>query len=203
LLVLADELPQLLGQGEADLNVGDRPACPTPFGQPGVGVVAVACRTTASAAGVVDIGLLPAVGTRSQVPTSGFGPAVDQIGHRPPMPGPPLRPKAVQVVAAIAPQEIRPLWHDRPPAGSEVGHEGVDGGMHEVQGRRREMGVAGRGPWALVAQQFLHAPPRHPAFQPIGRRGVPQRLDGGIVGDATRAPPRVEGLVEGGGGHGG
>ena len=64
-LVLADELPQLLGQGEDDMNVGDRQAFLTPFCQPGFGFVAVAFRTTSMAAGVVDIvGLLPAVVTR-------------------------------------------------------------------------------------------------------------------------------------------
>jgi hypothetical protein len=118
------------------------------------------------------------------------------------MTGQQLLPKAVQVVAAIAPQDIRHLWHDRTPECSEVGHEGVDGGMHDIQGRRREMGVAGRGPWALVAQPCLHDSPRHPAFQQMGRIGVPQRMDGGICGDATLAHHRFEGLLAGGGGQG-
>ena len=69
LLVLADELPPLLGQGEDDRNVGDRQALLTPFCQPGFGFVAVAFRTTSMAAGVVDRGLLPAVVTLSEVPT--------------------------------------------------------------------------------------------------------------------------------------
>jgi hypothetical protein len=69
LLVLADELPQFRGQGEDDMTGGDRQECLTPFGQPGVGFVAVAFRTTSMATGVVDIVLLPAVVTRSQVPT--------------------------------------------------------------------------------------------------------------------------------------
>jgi len=77
LLVWADERPQLLGPGEDDMNGGDRQAFLTPFCQPGVGCVAVAFRTTSMAAGVVDLGLLPAGVTRSQVPTAGFGPAVD------------------------------------------------------------------------------------------------------------------------------
>jgi hypothetical protein len=55
------------------------------------------------AAGMVAIGLLPAVVTRSQVPTEGFAPAVDPIGHRPPLTGQLRLPNAVQVVAAIAP----------------------------------------------------------------------------------------------------
>ena len=36
-------------------------------------------------------------------------------------------------------------------------------------GLGREMGVAGRGPGALVAQQFLDDSQRHPACQPMGR----------------------------------
>jgi hypothetical protein len=64
------------------------------------------------------------------------------------------------------------------------------------------MGVAGRGPGALVAQQFLNDSQRHPAFQQMGRIGVPQRMDGGIFGDATLAHHRFEGLLEGGGGQG-
>jgi hypothetical protein len=166
LLVLADERPPLLGQGADDMTGGDRQECLPPCCQPGFGVVAVACRTTAMAAGVVDIGRLPAVVTRSQVPTEGFGPAVDQIGQRPPMTGPPRRPNAVQVVAAIAPQDIRHLWHDRTPEGSEVGHAGVDGGMHNIQGRRREMGVAGRGTLGSggpAVPEGLAATPRVPA----------------------------------------
>jgi hypothetical protein len=92
------------------------------------------------AAGVGDRVRLPAVVTRSQGPTEGFAPAVDPIGHRRPLTGPPRLPNAVQVVAAIAPQEIRHRWHDRTPEGSAVGHEGGAGGMHEIQGRRRERG---------------------------------------------------------------
>jgi hypothetical protein len=103
LLVLADALPQLLGQGADDLTGGDPQAFLTPCCQPGFGCVAVAFRTTSMAAGMVAIGLLPAVVTRSQVATEGFAPAVDPIGHRPPLTGQPRLPNAVQVVAALAP----------------------------------------------------------------------------------------------------
>jgi hypothetical protein len=58
------------------------------------------------------------------------------------------------------------------------------------------------GPGALVAQQCLHDAPRHPAFRQRGRLGVPLRMDGGLVGDATLAHHRCEGLLEGGGGQG-
>jgi hypothetical protein len=68
-LVLADELPPRRGPGADDVNGGDRPEFLTPCCQPGCGVVAVAFRTTSMAAGVGDIGLLPAGVTRSQVPT--------------------------------------------------------------------------------------------------------------------------------------
>jgi hypothetical protein len=64
------------------------------------------------------------------------------------------------------------------------------------------MGVAGRGPGALVAKPFLHDAPRHPAFQQRGRLGVPQRMDGSIFGEAALAHHRCDGRLEGGGGQG-
>jgi len=202
-LGLADELPPLLGPGEDDRQGGDRQAFRTPCCPPGCGFGAVAWRTPSLAAGVGALGRLPAVVTRDQGPTEGVGPAVDPIGHRPPMPGPPRRPNAVPVVAASAPPDRRHLWHDRTPEGSAVGHEGGEGGMHARPGRRCEMGVAGRGPGALVAQPCLHDAPRPPACQQRGRLGVPPRRAGGLCGDATRAHPRCAGLVAGGGGPGG
>src|SRR6266511_5820758 len=41
---------------------------------------------------------------------------------------------------------------------SEIGNEGGDGGVDDVQGRWRQMGVARGGTGALVAQQFLNDP---------------------------------------------
>src|ERR671922_2967957 len=60
------------------------------------------------------------------------------------------------------------------------------------------MGVAGGGPWALVAEPFLNDPQRHAPFQQMGGVGVPQRMDGGILGNATLAYYQLEGLLKGG-----
>jgi hypothetical protein len=53
------------------------------------------------------------------------------------------------------------------------------------------------GPRALVAQQFLNDPQRHPPFQEVSGIGVPQRMDGGIFGNPTLAHHHVARLLEG------
>jgi hypothetical protein len=57
----ADELPQLLGKGQDDVNVGDREQFPAPVCQPGFGVETMTLGAAAVAAGVVDIVLLTTV----------------------------------------------------------------------------------------------------------------------------------------------
>ena len=199
-LVAADELPQFWGQGQDDRKGGTRQAFLPPLFQPHLGVMAVALGATPVTAGVVAIGLLPAGVTLSQVPAEGFGPAVHKSLHGPPMAGQQVLPKPVEVLAPRALQDVRHLRHHPTPGRAAIGHEGGDGGVHDVQGRGRQRGVAGGGTQALGAEPRLHDPQRHPAFQQRGGRGVAQRLDGGLVGDAALAHHRFARLVEGGGG---
>jgi hypothetical protein len=67
-LVSADQRPQLSGQGEDDMKVGDRQEFLTPLFQPGFGLAAVALGTTPVAAGVVDVVFLATVIALEQLP---------------------------------------------------------------------------------------------------------------------------------------
>ena len=60
-LVGAYKRPQLLGQGQDDMNVGNRQEILTPFCQPGFGVEVMTRGATAVAAGVVDVVCLTTV----------------------------------------------------------------------------------------------------------------------------------------------
>ena len=78
------------------------------------------------------------------------------------------------------PGQHRPRAERRPPPRAcpcppraESSQESAEGGRHDGQGRGRQRGGAGGRPRALVTEQFLHAPPRAPPFQPRGRRRVP------------------------------
>jgi hypothetical protein len=152
----------------------------------------------AVAAGVVDIVFLTTVLAWPQLPAQDLGPARAEIREGPAMAGRQILLKPVQVLAALPPQDLRHRQHARAPERLESGHEGGAGGVPHVQGRGRQMGVARGGPWALVAEQFLDDSPRHAPFQQMGRIGVPQRRDGGILGHATLAYHELEGLLKGG-----
>ena len=132
------------------------------------------------------------------MPAEGLGPAVEQIVHGATMAGQEVLPTPLQVLTPIAPEDVGHLWHGRAPARSEIGHKGRDRGVHDVPGRGRQRRVAGGGPRAPVAQQFLNDPPRHAALQQMGGVGMPERVAGGIFRDAVLAHHELEGLLEGG-----
>jgi hypothetical protein len=136
-LVSTYKVPQLLGQGQDDMKVGDRQEFLPSLFHPRLGVLVVAFRATAVPAGVIDVVLLTAMVTLQQLPAQGFGPAVNNIVHGPPVTGQQVLPNPVEVLSSIAPQDIRHLWHGRAPGCLEVGHEGIDGGVHDIQDRRR------------------------------------------------------------------
>jgi hypothetical protein len=102
--------------------------------------------------------LMPTLVARPQVSASGLGPTVDTIVHGATMAGQETRTEPFPIVWSIAPEDVCHLWHRRAPTRSAIGHEGIDGGVHDVQGRGRQMRVSGRGTRALVAQQFLNDP---------------------------------------------
>ncbi len=157
-LVAADQLPQLLGQGEDDVKIGDREPFPAPVCQPSVGVKAM---TLGGSCGCGRSGRHRVPDHRARLAAAvrqRLGPAGEESLHGPAMAGQQVLPKPVQVFAAVPPQDVRHLWHDRAPAPLEISHEGGDGGVHHVQGRGRQRRVAGGGPGALVAQQFLNDP---------------------------------------------
>jgi hypothetical protein len=64
------------------------------------------------------------------------------------------------------------------------------------------MRVACRGPGALGPGERSDDAPRHAPFQPRGGIGVPPGMEGGLLGPATLAHHRFEGLLERGGGQG-
>jgi hypothetical protein len=102
-----DNLPQLMGRGEGRVKVGDREELLTPFFQPGLGIRAMALRTTAVAAGMVDIMLLAAVITLEQVPSQDLRATVENILYRSPMAGEQILPEPGQVGTAITPKDLR------------------------------------------------------------------------------------------------
>lgn len=122
----------------------------------------VALGTTPIAAGVLGIVLLPAVITRPQMATQDLGPAVNHIIHRTAMTGQEIRAKPLLISGTIVPEDVRHLWHARAPKRLEVGHEGMDGSLHDVEGFGRQMRVARGGTGTLVAKQFLAHAQRHP-----------------------------------------
>ena len=113
LWVTPDEVPQLVGPGEDDVNVGDRQQFLPPLLQPCRGILAVAFWATAVATGVVDIRLLATVITLQQVPAQGFRATVANSLDRPPMAGEQILPAPLQVRTAITPKDSCSLWHGR------------------------------------------------------------------------------------------
>jgi hypothetical protein len=110
---------------------------------------------TAVAAGMVGIVLPTAVITLQQMSAQGLGPAVDQIIHRAAMARQESRAKPLLIGGTIVPEDVRHLWHARTPEQLEIGHEGVDGGVHNVEGFEREMGVARGGTRAFMTEDLL------------------------------------------------
>jgi hypothetical protein len=98
---------------------------------------------------------LPAGITRPQLSAQGLRPAVDNVIHRAAMAGQEIRAAPLLIGGTIVPEDVRHLWHARAPAWLEVGHEGIDGGVHHVEGLARQMRVARGGPGALVAKKLL------------------------------------------------
>jgi hypothetical protein len=158
----------------------------------------VALGATLVAAGVVGIVLLTAVITRPQISAQGLGPAVDNLIHSAAMAGQEIRAKPLLIGGTIVPEDVRHLWHARTPERLEIGHEGVDGGLHDVKGFGRQMRVARGGTGTLVAKEFLDDAPRHAPLSARGGIGGPERVNRGIFGEATLAYHELNGLLEDG-----
>jgi hypothetical protein len=90
-----------------------------------------------------------------QLPAQSLGPALENILHRPAMAGQQVLSKPMQVVAPTELQDVRHIWHAHAPTCLEVCHQGVDGGMHDVEGFVREMGVAHGSTGAFVPEELL------------------------------------------------
>jgi hypothetical protein len=114
-LVAADQRPQLVGPGQDHMTGGDRESCRAPVCQPGFGVEALTRGAAAVAAGVVDIVFLTPGLAWHQRPAQGLGPAVDQIIQSAAMAGPESRANPLLLGEPIAPEDVRHLWHARPP----------------------------------------------------------------------------------------
>jgi hypothetical protein len=154
-LVAADEFVELLGQSQDHMKVGHGQQFLPPLCQPHLGVMTVALGATPVTAGVVGIVRLTAVITLQQMSAQGLCPAVANIIHSAAMAGQEIRAKPLLIGGTIVPEDVRHLWHARAPERLEVGHEGVDGGVHDVDGFGRQMRVARGGTGTLVAKEFL------------------------------------------------
>jgi hypothetical protein len=159
--VAADAFVELWGQGQDDMKVGHWQQFLPPRCQPHRGVMLVALGTTPVAAGVVGIVRLTAVITLPQMATPGRGPAGDNGIHSTAMTGQELRAKPLLIGGTIVPEDVCHLWQARAPKRLEVGHEGVDGGLHDVAGFGRQMRVARGGTGTLVAKECLDDAQRH------------------------------------------
>jgi hypothetical protein len=197
-----DDLSPLLGHGEDHVTGGARQEVLPPLFQPCLSVLAVACGATAVAAGMGDVVLLTTMLAWPQLSAQGLSPAPEHIIHGSAMAGQEVLAKPLPIVRTIAPQDVRHLWHAHAPARVEIGHEGGDGGVHDIQSRGCQMGVAGGGPRALVAKACLNDAPRHSPLSQRGGVGMAPRVDGGVCSDPTLAHHRFERLLAGGGGQG-
>jgi len=173
LLMTPDARAHLLGHGEDHVNGGDRQEFLTPLFQPGFSLEAMTRGATPVTAGVVDVVVLTTVIALQQLPAPGLGAAVATSVHGAAMAGQEGLAAPVPLVRTIASQDVRHLWHAQAPSRLEIGHEGGEGGVHDIQGRGGEMGRAGGGTRTLVAEQFLNDAQWHPPFQQLGRIGVP------------------------------
>jgi hypothetical protein len=196
-----EALPPRLGHGEDHVTGGDRQArlpsrCP-----PGVGVAAMPRGATAVAAAVVDVVVLATAIALSQLPPHRCGPAGAESRDGPALAGQQVLPHPVHVLGPIAPEDVRHLSHADAPAGSAIRHAGGEGRGPPLPERRRQRRGARGGPGAVGAAAVLDAPERHAPCPPLGGSGGPPRLEGGLLGKAALAHPRVAGLVAGGGGH--
>jgi hypothetical protein len=121
----------------------------------------VALGTTPVAAGVVGRVLLTAVIALQQMSAQGLCPAVDNSIQSAAMTGQEIRAKPLLIGRTIGAEDLRHLWHARAPAQLEVGHEGVAGGVHDVEGFGRQVRVARGGTRTLGAKEFLDDAQRH------------------------------------------
>jgi hypothetical protein len=191
----ADEFVELLGQGQDHMKVGHGQQFLPALCQPHLGVRMVALGTTPVAAGVVGIVLLTAVITGQQMAAQGLGPAVENVIHRTAMTGQEIRAEPLLRGGTIGPEDVGHLWHARAPEWLEVGHEGVDGGVYNVEGVGRQMRAARGGPGTLVAKQLLDDAQRHAALEEMGGIGVPKRVNRGIFAEATPADHALKALL--------
>ena len=109
----SDHLPQLMGPGEDHVKGGDWEELLTPFFPPGLGLRAMALRTTAMAAGLVDIMLLATAITRQQVPSQDLRATVENLLYCSPMAGEQILPEPGLVGTAITPKDLRSCRHVR------------------------------------------------------------------------------------------
>jgi hypothetical protein len=142
--------------------------------------------------------LLTAVITRQQMSAQGLCPAVDHIIHSAAMAGQEIRATPLLIGRTRVWEDVHHLRHARAPAPLEVGHEGVDGGVHDVEGFGRQMRVARGGTGTLVAQECWDDAPRHTPLSEMRGIGVPQRVHRGVCGEATLAHHELESLLESG-----
>jgi hypothetical protein len=198
----ADAHPPRLGSGADDRTGGDRQKCQPPRCSPGVGVEAMTLGATAVAAGVVHVRVRTTMIAWQPRPTEGRRPAPEQSIHGAAMAGQEVLAEPVPRVRAVAPEDVRHRWPACAPAQCEIGHEGREGGRHDVEGVGRPRRVARGGTQVLVAEPRVHDPPRPPAFQPRGGIGVPPGRQGGSLGEAALPPGCVHGLVASGRGQG-
>jgi hypothetical protein len=159
LLMTPDDLAQLLGHGEDHVKVGDRQELLTPLLQPGFRLEAMTRGATAVPAGVVDVVFLPAVIARPQVSAYGLGATVDEVIHGAAVAGQKVLANSRPIVRTVAPEDVRHRWHAAAPTRLEIGHQGLEGGMHDVAGFERAMGVARGGTRALMTEELLDDAP--------------------------------------------
>ena len=112
-LVPAQRLAKRLWNGEHHVEVVHRQQLAGAVGEPSGGLVAVAGRAGAAAAGMVDELEMPAVVACLQMPAHGGGTAVDDIAERPPMPGRHRFPEARQILVHVPREDVADPRHGR------------------------------------------------------------------------------------------
>jgi hypothetical protein len=110
-----------------------------------VGLMAVAFRATAVAAGVVDVVLLTTVLARQQLPAQRLGPAGEQIRHGPAMAG--------QQIWWAAPRAGRRAWH----RGGSSRHMSPHGAASRPDSRSRSSGLLPPRPPVSSRSQAVYA----------------------------------------------
>jgi hypothetical protein len=77
--------------------------------------------------------------TPPQVPAEGLGATGDEIIHGAAVAGQKVVAEARLLSRSIAPAAVRHVWHAPAPTRWAIGQQGIDGGMHDVEGCAREM----------------------------------------------------------------